>query len=239
MNTLWKEGKTDEAVVAVEDMERRGIVGSASLYYDLARCLCSAGRCQEALMQVCLIPVHIFFFFFTNFPCKFTLHNYCFTLTFFISQIDKICKVANKPLVVTYTGLIQACLDSGNVQNGSYIFEQMHKFCSPNIVTCNIMLNGYLENGLFDKAKDLFQQMLDDSNQISSKADYKDRVFPDNYTFNTMLDACVAEKKWDDFAFVYQRMLHHGYHFNAKRHTRMLMEACRAGKVFLQSFSLQ
>ncbi|KAI3834791.1 hypothetical protein MKX03_037925 [Papaver bracteatum] len=195
VNTLWKEGKTDEAVAAVKDMERRGIVGTASLYYDLARCLCSAGRCEEALMQ-----------------------------------IEKLCKVANKPLFVTYTGLIQACLDSGSVQNGSYIFDQMHKFCSPNVVTFNIMLKGYLDHGLFEKAKDLFQQILDDSKQIASISDYKSRVVPDNYTFNTMLDACVAEKKWDDFTFVYQQMLHHGCHFNAKRHIKMLLEACRAGK---------
>lgn len=33
-------------------MERRGIVGTASVYYDLACCLCSAGRCEEALLQV-------------------------------------------------------------------------------------------------------------------------------------------------------------------------------------------
>lgn len=52
MNTFWKEGKTDEAISAVQEMERRGIVGSASLYYDLARCLCAAGRSREALMQV-------------------------------------------------------------------------------------------------------------------------------------------------------------------------------------------
>jgi hypothetical protein len=43
-------------------MERRGIVGSASLYYDLARCLCAAGRSHEALMQV-LFVIPIFFFF--------------------------------------------------------------------------------------------------------------------------------------------------------------------------------
>lgn len=54
MNTLWKEGKIDDAVLAVQGMEKRGIVGSAALYYDLARCLCSSGRCQEALMQVFL-----------------------------------------------------------------------------------------------------------------------------------------------------------------------------------------
>lgn len=52
VNTLWREGKVGEAVLVVQNMERRGIVGSAALYYDFARCLCSAGRCQEALMQV-------------------------------------------------------------------------------------------------------------------------------------------------------------------------------------------
>ncbi|XWS74724.1 hypothetical protein CRYUN_Cryun01aG0022300 [Craigia yunnanensis] len=52
VNTFWKEGKIHEAVLAVQGMEKRGIVGSAALYYDLACCLCSAGRCQEALMQV-------------------------------------------------------------------------------------------------------------------------------------------------------------------------------------------
>lgn len=54
MNTLWKEGKTDEAMLAVQNMEKRGIVGSGALYSDFARCLCSAGRCQEALIQVLL-----------------------------------------------------------------------------------------------------------------------------------------------------------------------------------------
>lgn len=61
VNTFWKEGKIDEALSAVYEMERRGIVGSASLYYDLARCLCSAGRSHEALMQVLfVIPVYSF-----------------------------------------------------------------------------------------------------------------------------------------------------------------------------------
>nr|DAD37280.1 TPA_asm: hypothetical protein HUJ06_007921 [Nelumbo nucifera] len=195
VNTLWREGKADEAVLIVQDMERRGIVGSASLYYDLARCLCSVGRCQEALMQ-----------------------------------IDKICKVANKPLVITYTGLIQACLDSGNVQDGAYIFSEMRKLCSPNLVTCNIMLKAFVKNGMFNEAKDLFQQMCDGSSNISSKADYANRIIPDDYTFNTMLDACTAEKKWDDFKHVYQRMLDHGFHFNKKRHLRMILEASRSIK---------
>uniref|UniRef100_A0A5B6Z6E5 Pentatricopeptide repeat-containing protein n=1 Tax=Davidia involucrata TaxID=16924 RepID=A0A5B6Z6E5_DAVIN len=195
VNTLWREDKTDEAILAVQDMERRGVIGSAGLYYDLARCLCSVGRCQEALMQ-----------------------------------IDKICKVANKPLVVTYTGLIQACLDGGNVQNGAYIFNHMRKFCCPNLVTCNIMLKAYLENGMFEEAKELFQKMSENVNHISSKEDCKDRVIPDIYTFNTMLDACAAKQRWNDLEYVYKQMLHHGYHFNAKRHLRMILDTCRAGK---------
>lgn len=53
VNTFWREGKPDEAIAVVQDMESRGQVGPASLYYDLARCLCSVGRCEEGLMQVC------------------------------------------------------------------------------------------------------------------------------------------------------------------------------------------
>ncbi|XP_034932834.1 pentatricopeptide repeat-containing protein At1g30610, chloroplastic isoform X1 [Populus alba] len=195
VNTFWREGKTEEAVLAVKDMERRGIVGSAALYYDLARCLCTSGRCQEAL-----------------------------------DLIEKICKVANKPLVVTYTGLIQACLDSGNIQNAVYIFNQMRNFCPPNLVTCNIMLKAYLEHGLFEEANELFNKMLDDGNHISRRSDYKFRVIPDIYTFNTMLDASIAENRWDDFEYIYQKMLRHGFHFNANRHLRMVLDASRSGK---------
>ncbi|KAH7654422.1 TPR-like protein [Dioscorea alata] len=195
VNTLWREGKIDEAVLAVQDMENRGIVGTASLYYDLARCLCSAGRCDEALLQ-----------------------------------IDKICKVAKKPLVVTYTGLIQACLDSGNMETGTYIFKQMQKFCSPNTVTYNIMLKSYIEHGMLEEAKALFKKMLDSSHQISSKADSRLAAVPDKFTFNTMIEAFAEAKHWDDFANTYMQMLHHGFYFDKKRHLRLVLDAFREGK---------
>ncbi|RZC86597.1 hypothetical protein C5167_029948 [Papaver somniferum] len=38
-----------------------------------------------------------------------------------------------------------------------------------------------------------------------------------------------AEKKLEDFTFIYQQMLHPRCHFNTRRHI-MLLEACRAGK---------
>ncbi|KZV29376.1 pentatricopeptide repeat-containing protein chloroplastic [Dorcoceras hygrometricum] len=196
VNALWREGRTEEAVMAVEEMERRGIVGNASLYYDLARCLCSVGRCKEAL-----------------------------------KLIDKICKVANKPLVVTYTGLIQACLDSGDVQNGAYVFNQMQKFCTPNLVTCNIMIKAFLDHGMFEEAKQLFLNLLENANFIKHEEDYKVRAVPDIYSFNTMLEGCYAKHKWDDLVFVYEQMLKYGHHFNAKRHLRLILDARRAGKL--------
>lgn len=52
VRTFWKQGKVDEAVQAVSDMEGRGVRGTASLYYELACCLCSYGRWQEAVMEV-------------------------------------------------------------------------------------------------------------------------------------------------------------------------------------------
>ncbi|XP_073061209.1 pentatricopeptide repeat-containing protein At1g30610, chloroplastic [Primulina eburnea] len=195
VNALWREGRTEEAIMAVEEMERRGIVGNASLYYDLARCLCSVGRCNEAL-----------------------------------KLIDKICKVANKPLVVTYTGLIQACLDSGDVQNGAYVFDQMQKFCMPNLITCNIMIKAFLDHGMFEEARQLFLSLLENGNFIKHEGDYKVRVIPDIYSFNTMLEASYAKHKWDDLEFVYEQMLKYGHHFNAKRHLRLILDARRAGK---------
>ncbi|KAM1008069.1 hypothetical protein ACFX2A_004649 [Malus domestica] len=114
-NALTYRGKIDEAVSVVHNMERRGIVGYAALYYDFARCLCSAGRCQEALMQ--------YLFWFGTSAC------------------------------ITVGSLIPSFL---LVENAAYVFKQMENFCSPNLVTCNIMLKAYLDHGMFEKARDLF-----------------------------------------------------------------------------------
>ncbi|KAJ4754837.1 Pentatricopeptide repeat-containing protein [Rhynchospora pubera] len=183
INALWREGKTEDAVLAVKDMEQQGIVGTAGLYYDLARCLCTAGQCNEALLQ-----------------------------------IDKICKVAKKPLVVTYTGLIQACIDSNNIENARYIYNQMQNFCTPNVITCNIMLKSYKQRKMFDEAKGLLTEMING------------KVVPDKFTFNTMMEACVENGKFEDFEWVFLQMLRHGHHFDARRHLKMVMDAFRAGK---------
>lgn len=53
VRALWEQGKINEAVEAVNDMEQRGVVGAASVYYELACCLCNHGRWKDAMLQVC------------------------------------------------------------------------------------------------------------------------------------------------------------------------------------------
>lgn len=52
VKAYWEEGKINEAVEAVQDMEQRGVIGTASVYYELACCLCRNGRWQDAMIEV-------------------------------------------------------------------------------------------------------------------------------------------------------------------------------------------
>lgn len=52
VRAFWEEGKVNEAVEVVRDMEQRGVVGTASVYYELASCLCNNGRWQDAILEV-------------------------------------------------------------------------------------------------------------------------------------------------------------------------------------------
>jgi hypothetical protein len=52
VRAFWEQGKINEAVEAVNDMEQRGVVGAASVYYELACCLCNNGRWRDAMLQV-------------------------------------------------------------------------------------------------------------------------------------------------------------------------------------------
>lgn len=52
VRTFWEEGEVDEAIRIVREMERRGVIGSPSVYYELACCLCNKGRWREAVMEI-------------------------------------------------------------------------------------------------------------------------------------------------------------------------------------------
>ncbi|KAL6573054.1 hypothetical protein OROHE_002530 [Orobanche hederae] len=52
VRAFWEEGKVNDAVQSVRDMERRGVIGTASVYYELARCLCFYGHWEDALLEI-------------------------------------------------------------------------------------------------------------------------------------------------------------------------------------------
>jgi pentatricopeptide repeat protein len=161
--------------------------------------------------------------------CLSHLTNFCQMTT--TLQVPNICKVANKPLVVTYTGLIQTCIDNGSMENAKYIFNEMFNYCSPNNVTCNIMLKSYLEHGMFEDAKDLLHSIL--NGRRRSKVDSNQSAIADKFTFNTFMEACAEENRWDDFEYAFCEMLSNGYHFDERRHLRMVLNAYRSGKVHI------
>ena len=47
VKAFWEEGKINEAVEAVRHIEQRGVIGMASVFYELACCLRKNGRWQE------------------------------------------------------------------------------------------------------------------------------------------------------------------------------------------------
>ena len=59
VKAFWEEGNVSGAIEAVRDMEQRGVVGSASVYYELACCLCYHGRWQDALVEVGSSSIYI------------------------------------------------------------------------------------------------------------------------------------------------------------------------------------
>lgn len=61
VKAFWEEGNADGAIEAVRDMEQRGVVGSASVYYELACCLCYNGKWQDALVEVGSPSIYISF----------------------------------------------------------------------------------------------------------------------------------------------------------------------------------
>ncbi|WZZ00849.1 hypothetical protein YC2023_073177 [Brassica napus] len=131
VRALWRENKIEEAVEAVRDMEQKGVIGTGSVYYELACCLCNNGRWREAMLEASSLIV------------------------------GRMKRLENcKPLEITFTGLIAASLNGGHVDDCVAIFEYMKDKCDPNIGTVNTMLRVYGRNDMFVEAKELFEEIV-------------------------------------------------------------------------------
>lgn len=191
------EGKVNEAVEVVRDMEQRGVVGASSVYYELACCLCSNGMWEDAMLEV-----------------------------------EKMKKLSyTRSLEVAFTGMILSSMKAGYIKDCISIFEHMKTHCSPNIGTLNIMLKVYGHNDMFSKAKELFEEIKKGNSDSSPSSDGGTTfLVPDEYTYNSMLEASASALQWEYFEYVYKEMVLSGYQLEQHKHASLLLEASKAGK---------
>jgi pentatricopeptide repeat protein len=139
----------------------------------------------------------------------------------FCSQVKKLNKLPRtKPLEVAFTGMIVSSFEGGYINNCMSIFEEMKNYCSPNTGAINSMIRVYARSDMFARAKDLFESM---TAVFHMKAD--------GYTYSLMLEASASALQWEYFEFVYREMTLSGYQLDQRKHTSLIVEASKSGKV--------
>lgn len=82
---------------------------------------------------------------------------------------------------VTYTTVISAFVRAGLMDRARQVLAEMSRIGIPaNRITYNILLKGYCQQLQIDKAKELMQEMINDS-----------AVEPDVISYNTLIDGCI------------------------------------------------
>ncbi|EOY08249.1 Pentatricopeptide (PPR) repeat-containing protein, putative [Theobroma cacao] len=81
-----------------------------------------------------------------------------------------------------------------------FAFETMKKLIDgrPSVVIYNVLINGYLKNGDFDKALGFYERME------------RDRVKPDVYTFNTLINGYCRNGKFESGLELFREMKEKG-----------------------------
>lgn len=82
------------------------------------------------------------------------------------------------------------------------------------------MIRVYARSDMFARAKDLFESM---TTVFHTKAD--------GYTYSLMLETSASALQWEYFEFVYREMTLAGYQVDQRKHTSLIVEASKFGKV--------
>lgn len=137
-----------------------------------------------------------------------------------------------RPLAVTYTGMIISSMDGGHVHDCISIFEHSKTLMSDNIGITNVMLKVYGRNDMFVKAKELFEETkVNNSSPEMNTSDKSSFLKPDSYTYGAMLEASACAHQWEYFEHVYKEMVLRGYQLDQNKHSPLLVEASKSGKV--------
>lgn len=114
-------------------------------------------------------------------------------------------------------------MDGGHVQDCISLYDHCKTLMAPDIGLINAMLKVYGRNDMFLKAKELFEE-------TSTRADA--------FTFGSMLETSARALQWEYFEYVYKEMTLSGHQVDQRKHSALLVEASKAGKVHHALFNL-
>lgn len=159
-------------------------------------------------------------------------HNWHRYMLMFCVQVEKLQTLhLTKPLEVTFTGMILSALDGGHIADCISIFKHMKDHCTPNIGTINAMLKVYCCGDMFAKAKELFEATKATYCRSKPHSANGSSLQLDAYSFKSMLEASASAQQWEYFEHVYKEMTLCGHQLDHRKHSWLLVEASRAGKV--------
>lgn len=148
-------------------------------------------------------------------------------------QIEKLKNLRpTRPLAVTFTGMIMSSMDGGHVHDCVSLYEHSKTLMAPDIGLINAMLKVYGRNDMFLKAKELFEETRrNDFGSEIGEHGHGSFAKADAFTFGSMLEASASALQWEYFEYVYKEMTLSGHQVDRHKHSALLVEASRAGKV--------
>lgn len=128
--------------------------------------------------------------------------------------------------------MIKSSMDGGHVHDCVNLFEHSKIVTAPDVGLINAMLKVYGRNDMFLKSKELFEETLrSDLGSEISKHSHDHGPRADAFTFSCMLEASASAQQWEYFEYVYKEMSLLGHQVDQHKHSALLIEASRAGKV--------
>ncbi|VFQ82407.1 unnamed protein product [Cuscuta campestris] len=225
MEVMLRSRKYDLVHEFFDKMKRSGFADKAITYKVLVKTLWEEGKVNEAVHAVremeqrgVLGTPCVYY----ELACCLCYHGKLEGAFFEIEKLKRLCQ--DRPLAVTFTGMILSSMEGGHTDNCISIYEHCKKCCEPDIGIVNAMLKVYGRNDMFLEAKELYEftKKVNAGSQSS--------LCPDVYTFSSMLEASARALQWEYFDSVYKEMTLVGYQLDTKKHAYLLVDASKAGK---------
>ncbi|KAK2371883.1 Tetratricopeptide repeat (TPR) superfamily protein [Trifolium repens] len=146
---------------AYSEMLDSGVVLNKINVSNLARCLCGAGKFDQAFRIICemmgkgFVPDDSTYSKVIGFLCEASKVEKAFSL------FEEMKRNGIVPSVYTYTILIDSFCKAGLIQQArKWFHEMLSEGCTPNVVTYTALIHAYLKARKVSDANELFEMML-------------------------------------------------------------------------------